>query len=278
MAVRLAFPKIAKLLTFCAKSSLAFDAKELTFSQSAPNNALIKMKFTTTILQALLVAQAVSLGAAKRKSYEMEGKGKGGYYVSESSSGKGKGSSSTSGKGKGGSYSAGKGYTPTTTEEPNVCDGILHALNDNTFKSVGAVVAKGDGLAGTQVLFSKNPVVIVDGDTTTPVASASGYCTVVGFFDERPSLDCQVTVDVFDAGSITHQGILDTGLGDSEIDADDIDDDQLIVTGGSNCFEGIVGTADFESLQIQELPEPYDGEETSLELTILLSFDVRVLM
>jgi hypothetical protein len=251
------------------------------------------MKFTCTILKALFVTQAISLGAAKREPGVYNWKGKG--HGESSGSGKGKGGSysagkgtkgkggysseSTSGKGKGGSYPAGKGkgYTPTTKEPTIDCDAILHALKNNTFKSVGAATLlfdDGRGI-GSRAIFSKNEVYIDGNDANTdPVAFVSGYCTVLQIFETgsdsaHPLLECQVTVDVEDdAGSITHQGLLEGGVG--FFDADTIDHDELIVTGGSKCFEGIVGTAHFDEFSL-------DQDADDMQLTILLKFDVRVL-
>lgn len=239
------------------------------------------MKFTTTILQALVLAQAISFGAAKRgmmKYYYDEDKGKGGGDYEgkggDYEGGKGYSSSSSSGKGKGGSYSSsgkGKGYTPpthpsttdtpdstttapdSTTTTPDKCDGLLDVINDNTFKSMGNATQVGDDSPGTLLLFSDNEVTVNMGGGTVSVGKASGSCTVLG---NGGASNCLVTVDVDEAGSIAHQGNLAVSTGTGK----------LVVTGGSDCFEGIVGTA---TVDIDKFD---DGI-----LTLGVDFDVRVL-
>jgi len=159
----------------------------------------------------------------------MDGKGKG-YDSSSSDSGKG------------------KGYVPP---EDHPCNGALEALVGD-IRVVGTGVSVGGG-EGTRLLFSDNTLLVDD----VVSGLASGICTVLGMTEAGPSIHCEVTIDVDNLGTITHQGKVDN----------------LVIIGGTGCYEGIVGSVTAELSENSTDPDPETGV---FEWELLLGVDARL--
>lgn len=201
------------------------------------------MKFASTFLQALIVAQTLTYGAAKGskggygkgymdggKGY-MDGKGKGSVNgKGTDSSGKGYSPSSVSGKGGKGSYSP-----SSDDKDKEKCEGSLKLLQD-TLKVVGDGVIDdvGGGGAGTRLLFANNILSAED----EAIGKVSGVCTFLP--GDSDSTYCLVTIEVDEVGSIAHQGL----------------QDNLIITGGSGCYEGVVGSASLVMIDLDATAFP----------------------
>lgn len=202
------------------------------------------MKFTTsTVLSSLLLAQALVYGDAKGKKEK---------YHSEYSYGKGKGhkSSSSSGKGKGkGGYS-----DDDYKGEYKKCMGAHKAL-EAALKVTGTLGMHmtDDPPVGMRLFFSDHEL-SRDGEG---VGSISGQCTAL---DEDMQYYCLASITIGEYGTIVHQGTLN---GDEEAFLNDA----LVITGGSDCYEGIVGTT-----SIVATDDPVD-----MEWEFYVEFDARLL-
>jgi hypothetical protein len=210
------------------------------------------MKFTTsTVLSKLLLAQALVYGDAKGKKekYHSEssyGKGKG--YMSSSSSGKGKGYSSDSGKGKG-------GYSDDDYKgDYKKCMGALKALDD-ALKVTGilGMDMPDPGPVGMRLFFSDHEL-SRDGER---VGSISGQCTAI---DAEMQYYCLASITIGEYGTIIHQGTLN---GDEEAFLND----SLVITGGFDCYEGIVGTTSIVAT----------SDPVGMEWEFYVEFDARLL-